>query len=126
MGQAGTCKMVHVGHKGTGYALFSSKEEVEVAITNLNGCWVKNNEIQVDRYTAKDGSEKKAKPWGKSMGKGAWGYPGVDMSMMYNMAMMQGGGKGKGKGKGSGVQHPERTVWIGGLAEGTTHTDLMP
>merc|ERR1719450_1278419 len=54
------------------------------------------------------------------MGKGMMG-----MDMAYGMA------KGMGKGKGKAimefeVQHPEKTVWIGNIAPGTTHQDLLP
>mmetsp|Transcript_61557 Transcript_61557/g.179910 ORF Transcript_61557/g.179910 Transcript_61557/m.179910 type:complete len:252 (+) Transcript_61557:75-830(+) len=36
------------------------------------------------------------------------------------------GGDSKGGRSEFTVQHPEKTVWLGSLPEGTTHTDLLP
>uniref|UniRef100_A0A7S4R3Q4 RRM domain-containing protein n=1 Tax=Alexandrium monilatum TaxID=311494 RepID=A0A7S4R3Q4_9DINO len=76
------------------------------------------------------------KGWGKggsSWGKGGddwgcgngWGYKGGDS---WGSKGGWGGGKGGGKGKKFDfkVAHPDRTVWIGNIAQGTTHEDLMP
>eukprot|EP00441_Pelagodinium_beii_P039682 CAMPEP_0197644830 /NCGR_PEP_ID=MMETSP1338-20131121/17678_1 /TAXON_ID=43686 ORGANISM="Pelagodinium beii, Strain RCC1491" /NCGR_SAMPLE_ID=MMETSP1338 /ASSEMBLY_ACC=CAM_ASM_000754 /LENGTH=198 /DNA_ID=CAMNT_0043218291 /DNA_START=172 /DNA_END=768 /DNA_ORIENTATION=+ len=142
MQQVGACKRVQVSKNGTGFAFFSTAEEAQMAISRLNGSFVMGSSIVVDTYTK------------KSPGKGGGGFRGGMMGGgMMGGGMMGGGMMGggfqqnqwmqrqtipiwqpqfqkKGMGKGGAVefevQHPERTVWIGSLAEGTSHTDLRP
>merc|ERR1719231_1362266 len=46
--------------------------------------------------------------------------------MMQAIMQMMKGGKGKGKGKGKSLKsfYPDKKVWIGNLAEGTTYKEL--
>ncbi|CAE8648262.1 unnamed protein product, partial [Polarella glacialis] len=53
MKQAGNVKRVQVGKKGTGFAFFSTAQETQMAIANLNGAYVNGSNIQVDAYTKK-------------------------------------------------------------------------
>jgi len=110
--------------------------------------------IMVDAYGKKKTSKFMQPSWGQpglwdawqgkgmgkgmqyGMGKGGQGmdYGSYGMGMgkgMMGMDMAYGMGKGMGKGKGKAimefeVQHPEKTVWIGNIAPGTTHQDLLP
>eukprot|EP00930_Biecheleria_cincta_P045633 TRINITY_DN3144_c0_g3_i1.p1 TRINITY_DN3144_c0_g3~~TRINITY_DN3144_c0_g3_i1.p1 ORF type:complete len:150 (-),score=35.82 TRINITY_DN3144_c0_g3_i1:105-554(-) len=54
MKQAGNCKFVKIGNSGTGSAGFTSAEEVETAISVLNGSDFQGHVIQVDYWTKKD------------------------------------------------------------------------
>eukprot|EP00928_Gymnodinium_smaydae_P000962 TRINITY_DN10355_c0_g1_i1.p1 TRINITY_DN10355_c0_g1~~TRINITY_DN10355_c0_g1_i1.p1 ORF type:complete len:236 (-),score=62.97 TRINITY_DN10355_c0_g1_i1:84-731(-) len=60
MNQAGTCKLVHCTSKGSGGAVFSTAEEVQNAITMLNGSSFNGATIQVDVWTKWEKTDGKA------------------------------------------------------------------
>jgi RNA recognition motif-containing protein len=136
MAQAGMCKMIKVGGKGTGFAFFSSPEEAQYAISSLNGAMVKGSRIQVDTWAKKEkGAGGKG---GKAWGGNAWGASGNGGSqsgtaaIWQALAVLQAGAGGKGKGKGKwkpdSIKKADNSckVWIGNVPSGITHTELQP
>jgi RNA recognition motif-containing protein len=161
MRQVGACKHAHVGKGGVGFAYFSSPEEAEAAVANLNGVTVNGVPMQVDTYAKKPSSKGQQK--GKGKGAKSSGHKhGISLvqkpqfqklnnitGALYaqkqelqaklneiNGALsLVGGNGGKGSKGGKGgkgkepafrVVHDEATVWIGNLADGVTHADLLP
>ncbi|CAE8648263.1 unnamed protein product, partial [Polarella glacialis] len=154
MNQVGSCRRVQVGSRGTGFAFFSSQYEAQAAIANLNGVFVMGSNIMVDLYGRKSGMgsawgspwamqsqwsqmpnqwqpqsqwqpQQQWQPQNQWQPQQQWQQQG-QMGMMGGMGMK---GMGKGGGKGMGdfeIQHPDKTVWLGDLAPGTTHVELMP
>mmetsp|Transcript_113286 Transcript_113286/g.199987 ORF Transcript_113286/g.199987 Transcript_113286/m.199987 type:complete len:148 (+) Transcript_113286:2-445(+) len=50
---AGTCKKVHIGSKGTGFAWFTTPQEAQTCIAMFNGTQVGESFLQLDSYTKK-------------------------------------------------------------------------
>eukprot|EP00933_Yihiella_yeosuensis_P065212 TRINITY_DN6892_c0_g1_i1.p1 TRINITY_DN6892_c0_g1~~TRINITY_DN6892_c0_g1_i1.p1 ORF type:complete len:227 (-),score=44.83 TRINITY_DN6892_c0_g1_i1:81-761(-) len=128
MTQVGGCKRVQVGTKGTGFAFFSNAQEAQQAILHLNGTFVNGSNIQVDTYTKKGPGIRKpaGNQWMQRSVTPVW------QPMFQKTSQFMGKGASKGASKGAGkawqfeVQHPDRTVWLGNIASGTTHLDLLP
>jgi len=148
MRTVGSCKRVQVGTRGSGFAIFTTPEEAQAAIEQLNGSDVSGTSIQVDTYTQKEktggagggkgswGKQQQQQPYQAPQGvwkpqfqkqEGGWSNGGNSWGGNNGGNWSKGGDSWGGKGKSDfRVQHPERTVWIGNIAEGVTHQDLMP
>lgn len=103
----------------TGCVAFKTPEEVNAAVTTLNGSWIGDNQIEVDYFTRPAGRPEK----GKGKGKGSYTPVWKPMFEKVNLWGFSGKGNGKGKGKGKGKDEIRRLksidnsmkVWIGNL-----------
>eukprot|EP00435_Cladocopium_sp_Y103_P025509 s2912_g6.t1 len=86
----------------TGCVAFKTPEEVNAAVTTLNGSWIGDNQIEVDYFTRPSG-----RPTGKGKGKGKWSaalpvWKPAFEKLGCSMTSWSFNGKGSGKGKGKG------------------------
>lgn len=103
MARAGNCKHVHIGHNGTGFALFKTPQEAKTAIAKLNGSKLRGAQIVVDSYATKPEKTRVGsfKIWGQQR---KW--------------------SGSKAGKKFEIRHPNGTVWLGNIAPGTPYQEV--
>lgn len=104
----------------TGCVAFKTPEEVNAAVTTLNGSWIGDNQIEVDYFTKPAG-----RPKGKGKGKDKGSVAPVWKPVFEKVKLWGFNGKGNGKGKGKGKGKDEirklkaidntMKVWIGNL-----------
>jgi len=112
----------------TGYILFKTPSDAKSAIQALNNAYVGDNVIQADKWTGKAPLSKGGTKGGKNGGNN-----GEIVKVVYEYVPVwkpqfeKNKGKGKGKtGKSKGKKaDPAKSVWLGGVPEGTTFKELM-
>mmetsp|Transcript_86705 Transcript_86705/g.181690 ORF Transcript_86705/g.181690 Transcript_86705/m.181690 type:complete len:211 (+) Transcript_86705:178-810(+) len=96
----------------TGAIGYPTPQDAQTAMATLNGAPFKGASLQADKWTGK-----------ASTGKGGFGGFPVWKPQFQKSGWGKGFGKG-GKGKRNNI-HGAKTVWIGGIAEGTQYKELL-
>mmetsp|Transcript_12360 Transcript_12360/g.27111 ORF Transcript_12360/g.27111 Transcript_12360/m.27111 type:complete len:217 (-) Transcript_12360:26-676(-) len=97
---------------------YPSAQDAQTAMATLNGAPFKGASLQADKWTGKA-----APKGGKgAVAKGGYGGFQVWKPQFQKSTWSKGFGKGKGKKK---IVNTARTVWIGGIAEGTPYKELL-
>jgi RNA recognition motif-containing protein len=130
MGQAGTLEKVMWCTKGSAICIYSSPEEAETAVSNLNGSTIPGQSRYID-VILKDAEDqgppaKRAKGASKGAAKGGWAFvpqPALPwMTMPVFPAQAKGWAKGAGKGGKPKEKDPAGSgrVFVRGFDFGTT------
>ncbi|CAJ1435679.1 unnamed protein product [Effrenium voratum] len=114
---------------GTGCVAYRTPDEVQHAVTSLNGSWLGDTQIQVDFFTKPEGRSS-AKGKGKGKGKSSWTPVWKPMFEKVMLKGFKGMSKGKGKGKSGDIAKLKSIdkslkVWVGGLDGTVTWKQLQ-
>eukprot|EP00438_Fugacium_kawagutii_P000610 Skav207557 [mRNA] locus=scaffold3235:101001:110413:- [translate_table: standard] len=118
----------------TGCVAYRTADEVNTAVTTLNGTWIGDNQIEVDYFTKPTGRTTKGKGKGKGKGKSK----DIQKVKLWGGSKSAGKGMTKGKGKGKGKMEIKKLkaidnsmkaaalgmVWIGNL-DGTVTWKML-